>query len=129
MAIVSERLTALARILDGERVAGWVWESPLLGENIKRIMCFHQETWNQLAMVGDDKPISPNSTANKFDIRDRYSIKELRLYGFGLRRAAGTLAQGVRQQREVAEFDIVSAQRTFTQVAYILRLTCELPAT
>jgi hypothetical protein len=123
MTIVSERLTALARILDGERVLGWVWKSPLLGENIERIMRFLQETWNQLAMAGNNTSMPTKSKANKIDITTNRSMKELSSYSFGLRRAADTLARGVRQQREIAEFDTGLAQRTSTQVEYILRLT------
>jgi len=78
-----------------------------------------------LAMAENDTPIPAKSKANKFDIRSR-ATKELSRHSFGLRRAAKTLVRGVQQQQEIAEFDLGVAQRTLTQVLYIVRIILDL---
>ncbi len=87
-------------------------------------MRFLRETCEQLAMAGNNSPMPTKLTANKSDLTTNCGTKELSLYSFGLRRAAYTLARGVQQQREIAEFDAGLAQQTFTEVENVL--ICEL---
>lgn len=124
-AIAIERLTALRQILNGEQVPGWVWNSPLLGENFEEIRQFLQDTYEQLGMGGNNARMPVKSKSNTIDLTTNCAVKKLGSYCFGLRQAADRLALGMQQQRDIAEFDARLAQSTFERVDYILRVTRE----
>jgi hypothetical protein len=95
----------LRQILSGEQVLGWVWNSPLLGENFEEIRRFLQETCEQLGMAGSNARMPIMSKANTIDLTTNRTAKELGLYDIVLCQAVGILAQGVQQQRDIADFD------------------------
>jgi hypothetical protein len=125
MTIATERLTALRRILNGDRVPGWEWNSPLLGQNVEDIRQFLQETCGQLGMRVNGDKMQLTSKANTIDLTRFGCTTYIVMYAVGLGQAATELTRGVREQRDAGGFDRKLAERIFENVDNILRQCCD----
>lgn len=120
--IAIQRLTALSRELNGDKVPGWESNSPLLGQNVEDIRQFLQETCEQLGMRVNSDKMQLTSEANTIDLARFACTTYIVMYALGLDQAATELTLGVREQRDAGGFARELARRTFEGVDYILRL-------
>jgi hypothetical protein len=125
MTIAIERLTALRRILNGEQVPGWEWNSLLLGQNVEAIRQFLQETCEQLGMRVNGDKMQLISKANTIDLTNFGCTTYIVMCAADLNQAATELKRGVREQRDAGGFDGKLAGRRFVNVDNILRLRCD----
>jgi hypothetical protein len=100
-------------MLDGEVDHGWILKSPSLGENLKDMQHFLQDTSTQIGLPTLDYTVAVSSEVNGINLITGCPKRVVYLFSVGLRLAIDSLMSGLQEQVNIGSFDRDLAQSTF----------------